>query len=67
MTTHPDPESVAEAVNQLVDEYRARCLWFLREDFYPTTPEQRLRALKYIQRHGDLKGFQRAGELRKWL
>ena len=22
-------------VNALIDQYRARCLWFLREDYYP--------------------------------
>jgi hypothetical protein len=25
--------AIAEAVNRLVDEYRLRCLWFLRSDY----------------------------------
>ena len=24
-------------VNELVDEYRSQCLWFLRKDYYPRT------------------------------
>ena len=28
---------IAEAVDRLVDEYRHRCLWFLRGDYYPST------------------------------
>ncbi len=38
-----------EEIDQLVDEYRDRCLWFLRRDFYPTTLEGRLRVLGYIE------------------
>jgi len=33
-----------EAIDRLVDEYRTRCLWFLREDFYPKSREERIRA-----------------------
>jgi hypothetical protein len=58
--------SPEEAVNALVDEYRRRCLWFLREDYYPTTLEQRLRVLDYIQRHGDREAYRRAAEVREW-
>ena len=58
---------VAQAIDRLVDEYRHRCLWFLRADYYPTTDEERLRALRYIQRHGDRTAYVRAAELRRWL
>jgi hypothetical protein len=58
---------LAAAVNRLVDEYRARCLWFLREDYYPATRAERRRALGYIQRHGDRTAFTRAAELLQWL
>ncbi len=34
---------IAEAVNHLVDDYRHRCLWFLRPDYYPVTDEERVR------------------------
>ena len=51
MTTNHPLEAEA-AVDGLVDEYRARCLWFVRLDYYPRTTEERLRALDYIGRHG---------------
>ncbi|HEX2254195.1 MAG TPA: hypothetical protein VHQ65_13070 [Thermoanaerobaculia bacterium] len=51
----------------LIDEYRNRCLWFLRPDFYPTTREEALRALRHIETHADRDGFVRAARLRQWL
>jgi hypothetical protein len=59
--------SVAHAIDRLVDEYRALCLWFLREDYYPTTDEQRIQTLTYIQRYGDREAYRRAAEARRWL
>lgn len=56
-----------QEVNALVDEYRARCLWFLRADFYPRTDEEAMRTLDYIERHGDVTAFQKASTLRQWL
>ena len=56
----PDPKA-------LVDEYRARCLWFLRPDYYPMTTAEWSRVLGYIERYGDLHAFQRASALRQWL
>ena len=58
---------IAETVDRLVDEYRHRCLWFLRGDYYPTTDEERLRILAYIERHGDRSAYVRAAEVRRWL
>ena len=63
MDRHP----IFETVNRLVDEYRDRCLWFLRTDYYPSTTEEQDRVLEQIQRHGDLAAWQRASELRSWL
>ena len=64
----PATESdIERAVNDLVDRYRDRCLWFLRRDYRPTTRQARLRALESIQRHGDREAFTRAAELREWL
>jgi len=59
--------AIAETVNHLVDEYRRHCLWFLRDDYYPATDEERLRVLAYIQRHGDRSAYMRAAEVRRWL
>lgn len=63
-TIAPD---VAPALRQLIDDYRDRCLWFLRCDYYPTTTEDAAKVLDAIQRHGDLSAFRRAAEIRVWL
>jgi hypothetical protein len=67
VSVHPHADPLAEAVDRFVDEYRARCLWFLRPDYYPSTVEERLSVLDYIQRHGDREAFRRAAEMRRWL
>jgi len=60
-------ENVLSQVNVLVDEYRARCLWFCREDYYPTTLPEALQALRYIERHGDVAALRRVAPLKQWL
>lgn len=62
-----DPASVEAALRLLVDEYRARCLWFLRDDYYPRTASERERILTQIAERGDLQAFRRVAELRTWL
>lgn len=52
---------------RLVAENRDRCLWFLREDYCPTDPEEMLRVLEHIERHGDREAFVAARELSRWL
>ncbi len=59
--------SVMRSINALVDEYRARCLWFLREDYYPLTPAEACRVLEQIERNGDAVAFRKAAALRQWL
>ncbi len=54
-------------VDALIDTQRARALWFVRDDWYPSTDEERRRALDQIQRRADRETFVRAGELKKWL
>jgi hypothetical protein len=56
-----------EAFTALVDDYRIRCLWFLRANYYPSTREGRLRVLDYVQRYGDRDAHIRAANLRRWL
>ena len=63
----PESERIADSINSLVDEYRDTCLWFLRADFYPTTLDQKLRVLSYIERYGDRAAFAKAAEARRWL
>ena len=60
------PES-GSALRELVDEYRDRCLWFLRRDYYPATIVEAERVLDAIERHGDRDGFRRAAQIRQWL
>jgi hypothetical protein len=63
----PDDSTLAAEVDQLVDEQRVSCLWFLRPDYYPQTDRERLRVLGLIERRGDLQAFRRAATLRRWL
>lgn len=58
---------VAAAIDALVDEYRVRCLWFVRPGYYPRTVHEQLRVLDAIDRYGDLAAFRRASFLRQWL
>jgi len=60
-------EDLRRQINQLVDVYRDRCLWFLRTDYYPTDLQDVLRTLDYIRRYGDREAFRKAGELFQWL
>ena len=59
----PSPDAQA-ALYALVDEYRDRCLWFLRRDYHPTTIAETQRVLDAIQRHGDREGFRPAAKVR---
>ena len=63
----PIPPAAAGVLCDLVDDYRDRCLWFLRRDYYPATVEEALRVLDSIQRNGDREAFKRASEVRRWL
>jgi len=47
------PATAEEELRTLIDEYRARCLWWLREDYYPKTAAEQERVLRLIERHGD--------------
>jgi hypothetical protein len=63
----PSTEDIARRIDALVDEQRAMCLWFLRSDYYPRTDAERVRVLGDIQRHGGLRAFKTAAELKQWL
>lgn len=60
-------ENALARVRELVMQYRAQCLWFLRSDYFPASHDDIIQVLDYIQRYGDLNGFRRAGELKQWL
>ena len=58
---------VQKKLAELIEEYRDRCLWFLRSDYMPGTPEEARRVLELIERYGDMAGYRRAEELKAWL
>ena len=60
-------ESVRAELDRLVDEYRSRCLWFLKEDYTPRTAAEIANVLRQIEIHGDLSAFQRVANIRRWL
>ncbi len=62
-----DLASVMRQVSALVDEYRQRCLWFLRDDYYPSTPVDALHVLQSIERHGDVAALRKVAPLKQWL
>ena len=61
-----DPK-ILESVRKLVDDYRERCLWFLRPDHYPATADEISRTLEQIRRHGDVEAFRRTATIARWL
>jgi hypothetical protein len=61
-----EAEAMAE-IESLVERYRDRCLWFLRQDFVPQNTEEILQVLSFIERYGDRAGFEQAQRLRQWL
>jgi hypothetical protein len=66
MTSAKDADLEA-SLRDLIDEYRDRCLWFLRRDYYPATRDEALRTLAAIQRQGDMQAFRRAAQIKQWL
>ena len=62
-----DTAAVEACLRRVIDDYRSRSLWFLREDYYPTTAVERERVLDWIVRHGDAQALQRVAEVRRWL
>ncbi len=62
-----EQEPLEKEIDDLVDECRDQCLWFLRSDFYPKTLDQKLRVLRYIERYGDRTAYRKAAEARRWL
>ena len=65
--TEVDHASHQAELRRLVDDYRASCLWFLRQDYYPETLAEQERVLSLIARHGDVQAFRRVAEVRRWL
>jgi uncharacterized protein (DUF3820 family) len=58
---------ITERLTPLVNKYRSRCLWFLREDFFPGNMREALLVLDNIEKHGDREAFIEARRIREWL
>ena len=58
---------IEQKMADLIEEYRDRCLWFLRPDYVPVTPEECRRVLDLIERYGDRDAYRRAEEIKAWL
>ena len=68
MSAHESSEDqVNQRISELINEYRERCLWFMKPDFLPETEEERHRVLDLIVRHGDRRAYERVMEIRQWL
>jgi hypothetical protein len=61
------PEAIQREIDELVEGYRSRCLWFLRPDFRPRTNAEILSVLGHIEAHGDRAAFQRVAAIRQWF
>jgi hypothetical protein len=66
MTSGLDPTFLAD-LNELLKAYRTRCLWYLREDYVPSTPAEILRTLDAVEARADRSGYVKARQLRQWL
>lgn len=64
---HAMRDTFSKELTLLIDEYRVRCLWYMRQDYFPKTDEEALTVLRAIERHGDAAAFKRAATLRQWL
>jgi hypothetical protein len=62
-----DSDTADRELLALIEQYRSRCLWFFRPDYYPSTLDEKLRALNLIERYGDVEAFRRASQLKQWL
>ena len=66
MSSGVDSTFVAE-LRVLLEEYRAQCLWYQRDDYVPSAPADILRALEAIEARADRNGYVRARQLKRWL
>jgi hypothetical protein len=63
-----EPEEAAvHAARALIEEQRATCLWFLREDLIPSDRSRLIELLRKIEQHSDRVTFVKARRIRQWL
>jgi len=57
----------SEALKAAVSDYRSMCFWNMDEDFFPANRREVLLALDNLEKYGDMRAYQLAGEIRQWL
>ena len=57
----------SEALRAAVSDYRSMCFWNMDEDFFPANRREVLLALDNLEKYGDMRAYQLAGEIRQWL
>ena len=57
----------SEALRAVVSDYRSMCFWNMDEDFFPANRREVLLALDNLEKYGDMRAYQLAGEIRQWL
>jgi hypothetical protein len=70
LTEGDRPRTLAQGMaylRHLVVQHRVEALWFLREDWLPLTPEDGLKACRYLQRAVDRATWQELELWRRWL
>lgn len=59
--------NILKEAHALIEANRARCLWFLREDYLPEDCEGLVRAMTYIEQRGDRESYIKARSIRECL
>lgn len=67
METEEKDKRALEAARRLIDEHRADCLWYLREDLIPADRSLIIDLLRRIEERSDRATFVEARRLRQWL
>jgi hypothetical protein len=62
-----DLPDILRQVRALVEQTRAASLWFVNDEFCPTTREQAVRALRWIEQRSNREQYVQARQLRQWL
>ncbi len=57
----------SETLRAAVSDYRSMCFWNMDEDFFPANRREVLLALDNLEKYGDMRAYQLAGEIRQWL
>jgi hypothetical protein len=65
----PEPtiEETRAAIDLLLAEQRASCLWFVQQGYRPASDRERLSLLRSLEARADRETYIATRELRDWL